>query len=79
MLRFDGIKSISLSVYAYYGSRLPDMMVSRFNYAGEQDDSMGKGRFWLMYAASGAALPSELPFLRRIYPPNANDERFEGL
>lgn len=70
--------AIGLIVYAYYDSRLPDIIASHFNYAGEQDDSMSKGRFWLMYAAIGVALPSMLPFLRRIDPRKANYSRFEG-
>ncbi|QMV41631.1 SdpI family protein [Cohnella cholangitidis] len=67
-----------LILYFIFNDRLPDQVASHYNIRGEQDDTMAKWSFWLMYAGIGVALPTVLSFMRHIDPRKKNYARFES-
>jgi uncharacterized membrane protein len=64
-------------LFFLFDKRLPEHVASHFNLQGEQDRSMAKGGFWLLYAGLGIALPAFLSFARYLDPRKANYARFE--
>lgn len=69
---------ILLIVFLIYNDRLPDVMGSHFNFKGEQDDTMPKWGFWLMYLGLGVILPAFISIMRFVDPRRHNYARFEG-
>ncbi|WP_239615907.1 SdpI family protein [Cohnella mopanensis] len=67
-----------LILYFAFNDRLPDQVASHYNVYGEQDRTMVKWSFWLMYAGLSVALPGVLSALRYIDPRKKNYSRFEG-
>lgn len=65
-------------LFLIFDNRLPASMASHYNVHGEQDDTMAKWSFWLLYAAIGVALPTILSAMRYIDPRKKNYTRFEG-
>ncbi|MCD9022350.1 SdpI family protein [Cohnella silvisoli] len=64
--------------FIIFDNRLPANMASHYNIHGEQDGTMAKWSFWLMYAGIGLALPTFLSAMRYIDPRKNNYSRFEG-
>jgi uncharacterized membrane protein len=58
--------------------RLPDEVASHFNIHGEQDGSMSKMNFCLVFGAIAIALPALMSGIRFIDPRRHNYSRFEG-
>ncbi|TVX96076.1 SdpI family protein [Cohnella terricola] len=65
-------------LFLVFNHQLPDQMASHYNINGEQDRMMAKWSFWLLYAATGIALPSILTATRFVDPRKNNYSRFEG-
>lgn len=63
--------------YFAFNDRMPDTVASHFNFQGEQDRTMAKGAFWLMYAGLGIALPALLSVIRFADPRRQNYSRFK--
>jgi len=65
-------------LFLVFNHQLPDQMASHYNFKGEQDRTMAKWGFWLLYGAIGVALPSFLSAVRYLDPRKNNYTRFEG-
>jgi uncharacterized membrane protein len=69
---------IFLILFVLFNERLPDVMGSHYNFRGEQDGTMPKWGFWLMYIGVGVALPAIMSVMRYADPRRDNYVRFEG-
>lgn len=65
-------------LYLIFNERLPQEVASHYNINGEQDRTMAKWSFWLLYGGVGVFLPTVLSGLRYIDPRKKNYTRFEG-
>ncbi|WP_235427020.1 SdpI family protein [Cohnella kolymensis] len=66
-----------LILFLSFNERLPDVMGSHYNLKGEQDGTMPKWGFWLMYIGLGVAMPTILSVMRYVDPRRDNYTRFE--
>ncbi|MBN2980582.1 MULTISPECIES: SdpI family protein [Cohnella] len=67
------------AAFLIFNERLPDIMPTHFNVAGDVDDTAPKWQFWLMYGGLAVLLPSILSATRFIDPRKENYARFESF